>query len=355
MLGLATAGWNLATRPRTAAERAAAVHADPPPAPETAAPESYDALLPGPEQQALDPMLGLTTTQGAQRLVDASSPEAKEVAIQGSLEAFGLVSSLVLRPVFEGLVDAVRTAFRRPGTTALEEGAEQAIQHGDDLTGPAREPQIPVPSPGLPSLYGDQVGTVDIAAIGQRLTDNGGRLGRLIDVGKESAVYEISGDATLAVKVDQATGGAALPAKIEQEAANLGKLRELGIPTPEHGIVEWVDGQGVRRRGLLMDRIDGPTDFEALDEPAEYALKESGFVSVHGQGGVRPGHTQALAGVMEPHHRRDPRGSGEDQGRRPAQRHCHRRVPVPDLRGGRLGARHRRGRRCPHRRTGPTG
>jgi hypothetical protein len=127
MLGLPIALWNLATRERTEAELA-----------------TWDRALqvPQPDDQMLDQLNGITVPQGAPLIDELNSPEAKQVAIQGGLEVLGIVGAHLLKPLFEGILALGRNAFGKTGTIAIEEGVDQAINHGDDVPAGNGQPAL---------------------------------------------------------------------------------------------------------------------------------------------------------------------------------------------------------------------
>jgi hypothetical protein len=156
LLGLPIAIGNLITRQRTPEELA-----------------TWDRALqvPQPDDQLLDPLNGITVAQAAPLVDELNSPEAKQVYVQAGLEALAVGAGHILSGAFDGILALGRKAFGRTGTTAIEEGADQAIHHGDDLPAGDQAPFLPtprIPAPRPPavtvrSAIGDSRYATDVA------------------------------------------------------------------------------------------------------------------------------------------------------------------------------------------------
>jgi hypothetical protein len=95
-----------------------------------------------------------------------------------------------------------------------------------------------------------------------------GKLGDVVATGLDHTVVEAVVDSRrdLVVKLDNTL---APRRAVVDQAEDLGKLRESGIPTGDHGLVDITNDNGGTTKGLLMDRIDGVEDIDivqALDQ-----------------------------------------------------------------------------------------
>jgi hypothetical protein len=95
------------------------------------------------------------------------------------------------------------------------------------------------------------------AAVRSAIAESGGQLGPELGRGGFGSVHEVVGHPDLVVKVPIEDIGGKPNGQLVKEAASLRALTEAGVPTPYRGMVEWVDGRGVQRTGIVMERIDG--------------------------------------------------------------------------------------------------
>ncbi|WP_203995220.1 hypothetical protein, partial [Virgisporangium aurantiacum] len=90
-------------------------------------------------------------------------------------------------------------------------------------------------------------------------------LGGAIDSGGFGSVHEVPGHPDLLIKIAQAGGGRP-NSQLASEAANLRTLAEAGLPTAFRDLIEWTDAGGVKRQGILMDRVAGSFSKQALQQ-----------------------------------------------------------------------------------------